>query len=556
MTQTAKLTSSDSAYDKHFGCAVSISGNTVVVGAELAKAGYEFQQGAAFVFTQTVSGWANMTETATLTSSDSGGYDNDFGDSVSISGSTIVVGADGATVGANLDQGAAYVFTEPGTAWATMTQTAKLTASDGVAGDAFGYSVMINGNTIVVGCTSLQGAAYVFAEPGAAWATMTQTAKLTASDAAAGEGFGNAVLISGDTIVVGAYFATVGGNSYQGAAYVFNNVPAPTVTGISPAAGSAAGGTTVTITGTGFSGATAVDFGSFAATNVAINSAGTQITATSPAGPTGAVDVTVTTAGGVSATSSADKFTYLANSLGVYSGGYWYFTVNGTTQIVASPAGWSGATPVVGDWNGAPSGSGKTEIGLFLNGNWWLDTNGNGTLDSGDAQFSFGFGGSDVVPVVGDWNGGGKTEVGVYANGAWFRDYDNSHTWDAVNQSYLAYLGWNDNGTHTVIPVPGNWAGDGKTEMGVYCQGVWFLDSTDSNKWDGGHTYWGWSGSLIPVVGNWSGSGAKSQFGVYNQGAWFLDYDNTHTWDAANQDALTYYGWAGALPLVAGSWNV
>ena len=238
------------------------------------------------------------------------------------------------------------------------------------------------------------------------------------------------------------------------------------------------------------------------------------------------------------------------DSPGVYSNGYWYFNVNGTTKVVASPAGWSGATPVVGDWNGM----GKDEVGLYLNGNWWLDTNGDGVLDSGDAQFTFGFSGSDVVPVVGDWNGAGKTEVGVYANGAWFRDYDNSHTWDAANQAQLAYLGWNDNGTHTVIPVPGNWAGDGKTEMGVYCQGVWFLDSTGSGQWDGNHTYWGWAGSLIPVVGNWTGSSAKSQFGVYNQGAWFLDYDNSHLWDAANQAALTFYGWTAALPLV-GNWG-
>ena len=101
---------------------------------------------------------------------------------------------------------------------------------------------------------------------------------------------------------------------------------------------------------------------------------------------------------------------------------------------------------------------------------------------------------------------------------------------------------------------PGEWAGDGKTEMGVYCQGVWFLDSTGSGQWDGGHTYWSWAGSLIPVVGDWTGSSAKSQFGVYNQGAWFLDYDNSHLWDAANQAALTFYGWAGAQPVV-GNWG-
>ena len=265
--------------------------------------------------------------------------------------------------------------------------------------------------------------------------------------------------------------------------------------------------------------------------------------------------VTAASGGMTSAGEDAVVTCVTTDSLGVYSGGYWYIDVNGTTRIVGVPSAWAGATPVTGDWNGA----GKTEIGLFNNATatWWLDTAGNEIFNSSET-FTFGFGGSGVFPVVGDWNGAGKTEVGVYSNGAWFRDVDGSHTWDAANQATLAYLGWNGapsgSGTNTVIPVPGEWAGDGKTEMGVYCQGVWFLDSTGSGQWDGGHAYWGWAGSLIPVVGNWSGSGAKSQFGVYNQGAWFLDYDNSHLWDAANQAALTYYGWAGAQPVV-GVWG-
>ena len=96
------------------------------------------------------SGWANMTETAKLTSSD-GAADDSFGDAVSISGNTIVVGAENATVGGNSAEGAAYVFTEPGTGWANMNETAKLTASDGAAGDDFGISVAISGRTVVVG---------------------------------------------------------------------------------------------------------------------------------------------------------------------------------------------------------------------------------------------------------------------------------------------------------------------------------------------------------------------------------------------------------------------
>src|SRR5258708_440075 len=82
----------------------------------------------------------------------------------------------------------------------------------------------------------------------------------------------------------------------------------PTVTNVNPNTGPTSGGTSVTITGTNFSGATAVSFGNNAAASFTVNSA-TQITATSPAG-VGTVDVTVTTAGGTSAISSGDRFTY------------------------------------------------------------------------------------------------------------------------------------------------------------------------------------------------------------------------------------------------------
>nr|WP_314707222.1 autotransporter domain-containing protein [uncultured Comamonas sp.] len=89
------------------------------------------------------------------------------------------------------------------------------------------------------------------------------------------------------------------------------SVPLPSVTSISPNTGLTAGGTTVTINGTGLSGATAVTFGATAATGFTVNSS-TQITAMSPAGAAGTVDIRVTTAGGTSATSVADQFTYSA----------------------------------------------------------------------------------------------------------------------------------------------------------------------------------------------------------------------------------------------------
>ena len=91
----------------------------------------------------------------------------------------------------------------------------------------------------------------------------------------------------------------------------FTYVSPPALTAISPAVGSAVGGTGVTITGTGFTETTEVDFGTSRANHVAVNSAGTQITAMSPMEAADTVDVTVIGPGGTSATSSADKFTYL-----------------------------------------------------------------------------------------------------------------------------------------------------------------------------------------------------------------------------------------------------
>jgi len=115
----------------------------------------------------------------------------------------------------------AYVFTRSGTAW---TQRAKLTAADAAADDGFGRSVSVSGDTAVIGVRlddddgSNSGSAYVFARSGTAW---TQRAKLTAADAAADDGFGRSVSVSGDTVVIGANQDDDGGSS-SGSAYVID----------------------------------------------------------------------------------------------------------------------------------------------------------------------------------------------------------------------------------------------------------------------------------------------------------------------------------------------
>lgn len=110
----------------------------------------------------------------------------------------------------------------------------------------------------------------------------------------------------------------------------------PSITNVTPSSGPATGGTVVTITGTGFTGATAVDFGTTAATNVTVTSS-TVITATSPTGTAGStVDITVVGPGGTSATGSADRYSYLSagpppqEMLTVSTGGTGSGTVTGS----------------------------------------------------------------------------------------------------------------------------------------------------------------------------------------------------------------------------------
>ena len=219
--QQAKLTASDGAANDYFGYSVALAGDTALVGAP-SKDGLYASQGAAYVFVRSGTTWSPQRK---LTASD-GAANDEFGTSVALSGDTALVGADRADVSGNADQGAAYVFVRSGTSW---NQQAKLTASDGAANDYFGWSVALSGDTALVGAywadvggNADQGAAYVFGRSGTSW---NQQAKLTAPDGAADDYFGGSVALSGDTALVGAYLADVSGNVDQGAAYVF--VPDP-----------------------------------------------------------------------------------------------------------------------------------------------------------------------------------------------------------------------------------------------------------------------------------------------------------------------------------------
>ncbi|MFN0010962.1 MAG: FG-GAP repeat protein, partial [Phycisphaerales bacterium] len=273
-TQQAYLKASNTGGADNFGYSVAVSGDTVVVGANGEDSNASgvngdpvnnnaINSGAAYVFVRNAGAW---TQEAYLKASNTGAGDQ-VGESLAVSGDTVVVGAIGEssnTAGVNGNQadnsapgsGAAYVFVRSAGTW---TQQAYLKASNpgaGEGGDWFGWSSAVSGDTVVVGAwredsnatgvngnqadnsALSSGAAYVFARPpgGTTW---TQQAYLKASNTDADDRFGTSVAVSVDTIVIGAdredsNATGVNANeadnsaSRSGAAYVFARPPGDT----------------------------------------------------------------------------------------------------------------------------------------------------------------------------------------------------------------------------------------------------------------------------------------------------------------------------------------
>jgi hypothetical protein len=167
----------------------------------------------------------------------------------------------------------------------------------------------------------------------------------------------------------------------------------------------------------------------------------------------------------------------------------------------------AGDVPVVGDWNG----DGKTKVGLFRQGFFWiLDTNGNGTFEQGvDQTFAFG-GVPGDQPVVGDWNGDGRSKLGLFRQGFfWILDYNGNGSIDNVNgvggDKAFAF-----GGIAGDVPVVGDWNGDGKSKVGVFRSGFfWVLDANGNYQFDGtaaGQDFafpFGGIAEDKPVVGKW-----------------------------------------------------
>ena len=267
------------------------------------------------------------------------------------------------------------------------------------------------GTAVTITGTNFSGATLVaFGGASAASYTVISATQITAISAAASAG------------IVDITVTTPGGTSATNSNDRFTYGAAPTVTGILPDIGTTAGGTTVTITGTNFSGATTVKFGSANAASYSVISA-TQITAVSPAASAGTVDITVTTPGGTSASSSADQFTYATGKIFNAISGNWsnannwspsvvpvssdYIEIHGACTFDASSATVTGVTvdsgcsltfnpntslTLTGNWlnNGSVnltnSGNNLMVAGNFSNNGTFSQTQGLLTLNGTSAQ--------------------------------------------------------------------------------------------------------------------------------------------------------------------------
>ena len=218
-----KRVASDAADDDEFGWSVAMSGDYIVVGA-YGEDDAGTNSGAAYIYERNYGGQNYWGEAKKISASDTELADK-FGHSVAIDGDYIVVTAQSDEGGGNF-RGAAYIFGRNVGGPNNWGEVKKLTASDAADLDFFGNSVSISGDLVVVGVVnkhdagSNSGAAYIYERNHGGQNNWGERKKLTASDAAADDRFGCSVAINGDFIVVGAHFED-GGGTDRGAAYIY-----------------------------------------------------------------------------------------------------------------------------------------------------------------------------------------------------------------------------------------------------------------------------------------------------------------------------------------------
>jgi FG-GAP repeat len=213
-----KITDAMGASNDNFGNSVSISGNYAIVGANEDDVGANADQGSVSIYQLTGGSWVLMQKITDAT----GAASDFFGNSVSISGNYVIVGAFADDIGANPNQGSANIYQLTGGSWVLMQKIADAT---GATGDFFGISVCISDNYAIVGASSDdvgvnidQGSSSIYQLTSGSWVLMN---KITDATGVNYDNFGNSVSISGNYAIVGASNDDVGANADQGSVSIY-----------------------------------------------------------------------------------------------------------------------------------------------------------------------------------------------------------------------------------------------------------------------------------------------------------------------------------------------
>jgi hypothetical protein len=639
-TLQSTLSASSAVAEDYFASAVAISGDTILVGASGRENGTVMNAGAAFVFTRSGTTW---TQQAIVTHTGAAADDN-FGQAVSLDGDSAVIGAPYQDFIGQGERGAAHVFTRSGTTW---TQQATLSVSDGSNSEYMGFAVSIRGTQVLVSThtkpinsVSGAGAVYRFTGSGSSW---TQTEKHAASDYGTDDNFGIAVAADGNLFVVGSYLESTSPATSNGAAYIFDLslatltptlTPTVTITSTStntytptstrtptltytPSSTSVA---TFTCSGALTSGSptfqrpigsnsppTSLESGSYYYRTIAftVSANGWYVLQTSsasfpvsdhdlfnvlyqtsfnPASPltnsvesnddsgtanlplidrtlsAGVVYILVTT---TFETLDTGTFTDTIEGAGVVTleSGSSCGTATSTPTPTITPTPTFTPTPSLTPTLTATPSRTPTPtatltplppradtIGVYASGLWYL-RNSNTT---GVADITVAFGGdANDLPVVGDWNGDSVDTIGIYRNSTGFFYLSNSNTSPALDYNPLF-------GNPGDRPFAGKWTSDMTgSGIGVYrdSNGILYQRKQLTGGFDDFFAVFGNPGDQ-PIAGDWDGNGYDS-IGIYRSSVttWYLSNNSQPSGITFSDIDFVWNIGAGSLPVV-GDWNL
>ena len=482
-TQQQKLTANDATADDQFGFAVAINGDVIAVGANHADFPGNSEAGAVYRYNRIGTAWTQVQRLNPMAPVILGDH---FGNSLATSGSRLVVGAEGDDT-PQTGAGAVYVYADNGSSYGFEQ---KLTIPDGSNGDQFGFSVGIDGSTIVGGAkedTTIPGqvgigAAYVFVFSGSTWSLQQ---KLQASDGLAFDRFGYSVAVRGDTVAVGAREDDTAAGPDTGSEYVFTRtgsvwterqklLPTDSFNGdrfgicssFTSSGDLVIGAAEKALTNPNGQGAL-YNFHELQAYTL-FDYDGDRRSDISVFRPSSGIWYINRSMGGFTAQSwglNIDRITPAdfdgdgKTDIAVYrpSNGYWYILKSSDNTFSATSFGIPTDLPEPADYDG----DGLADISVYRqsSGIWYR-------LNSSDMSvFAAQFGIDTDKPVAGDYDGDGRADLAVYrpSSGTWYM-LGSTQGFSAVQF-----------GISTDKPVPADYDGDAKTDQCVYRDGIWYV---------------------------------------------------------------------------------